>query len=307
MTESEKVTVLAYISISIGQSRRAEIEDEMAALVISACLVVGYVPSSAFRPAGLRPAVRLPALAATTLPPRARVIGADARPAVLVEGTMTRPRAPAVALAAVVARLAVGAALFSGSPAFAAGATASGKLHIGQKLALWLQATGLPNEAVLVLISMLPVVELRGAVPVGSWLGVPPLRTFVVCVAGNSLAVFLLLAALRLPLVESLLSKILEKARSKMGTLASSDSLPLGLAVFVGVPLPGTGGWTGAMIAHLLGMPFGIAFGSIFLGVLMAGVIMTALTLAGWYGAAFAATALALFCVGALLKQGNAE
>ncbi|KAJ1635269.1 putative small multi-drug export protein-domain-containing protein [Pavlovales sp. CCMP2436] len=150
---------------------------------------------------------------------------------------------------------------------------------------------------------MLPVVELRGAVPVGAWLGVPPLRAFIVCVLGNSLAVFLLLAALRLPPVEALLRPVLERARAKMGGLGETKSLPLALAVFVGVPLPGTGGWTGAMIAHLLGMPFALAFGSIFAGVVMAGVIMSALTLAGWYGAAVAAGVLAVFCTGALMKR----
>jgi uncharacterized membrane protein len=217
-------------------------------------------------------------------------------------------------LASRAARLAAGAVALSAAPAFAAAKQAAmaagvagastGTLHIGQKLALSLQASGLPNELILALISMLPVVELRGAVPVGSWLGVPPFRTFVVCVLGNSLAVLLLLLALRLSFVEALLAKVLDKARAKIGPLATSKSLPLGLAVFVGVPLPGTGGWTGAMIAHLLGMPLGLAFGSIAAGVAMAGVIMSALTLAGWYGAAVAAAALGVFCVGALFKKG---
>lgn len=222
-----------------------------------------------------------------------------------------RPRTRAnerARLAAAAARAVLGAAtMLAASPVLAAASAAAvaPKLHIGQKLALKLSSTGLSNEAVLVLISMLPVVELRGAVPVGSWLGVPPLRTLLVCVLGNTLAVLLLLAALRLPLVESLLRPLLNKAKSKMGGLADSKSLPLGLAVFVGVPLPGTGGWTGAMVAHLLGMPFGLAAASIFGGVVMAGLIMTALTLAGWYGAIVAGGVLGLFCVGALLRRSS--
>lgn len=186
--------------------------------------------------------------------------------------------------------------------AAAASASAPAKLHIGQKLSLWLQSFGLPNELILVLISTLPVIELRGAVPVGAWMGVSPLRTFVVCVLGNTAAVALLLAALRLPLVEKLLKPVLDKARSKMKGI-DEGSIGLGLALFVGIPLPGTGGWTGAMIAHILGIPFSLAIGSIGLGVALAGGIMTALTLAGWYGAAVAIAAMVLFCVGALLER----
>lgn len=247
---------------------------------------------------------------APALPSRACVsmLAPAAAPAPAASAKASRRSARSGAIVAA-ARFAAGAAAACAArPALAAAAAAAAaapKLHIGQRLALQLARSGLPDEAVLALISMLPVVELRGAVPVGRWLGVPPLRTFAVCVLGNTLAVVLLLAALRLPLVESLLRPVLDKARAKMGTLADSKNLPLGLAVFVGVPLPGTGGWTGAMIAHLLGMPFGLAAASISAGVVMAGVIMSALTLAGWYGAAAAGAGLALFCAGALLNRGK--
>ena len=66
------------------------------------------------------------------------------------------------------------------------------------------------------------------------------------------------------------------------------------LAAFVGIPLPGTGAWTGAMGAFLLGMPTAVALSSIFTGVVAAGVIMTAITLAGKRGGICALAALAL-------------
>eukprot|EP00304_Pavlova_gyrans_P010247 CAMPEP_0206046186 /NCGR_PEP_ID=MMETSP1466-20131121/17935_1 /ASSEMBLY_ACC=CAM_ASM_001126 /TAXON_ID=44452 /ORGANISM="Pavlova gyrans, Strain CCMP608" /LENGTH=279 /DNA_ID=CAMNT_0053421157 /DNA_START=52 /DNA_END=891 /DNA_ORIENTATION=+ len=209
-----------------------------------------------------------------------------------------------VRLALVAASL---AALSQSSPAWAGSAVAEegAKLHVGQKLALWLQSFGLPNELILVLISTLPVIELRGAVPVASWLGVGPLKAFVVCVLGNTAAVVVLLAALRLSFVERILKPLLDKARSKIGTLADDGSLALGLALFVGIPLPGTGGWTGAMIAHLLNMPFPLAVLSIFSGVALAGIIMTVLTLAGWYGAAIAIAALTIFVGGALFQRNK--
>ncbi|KAG8459862.1 hypothetical protein KFE25_014425 [Diacronema lutheri] len=281
-----------------------------ALLALVSIALAGYAPAAVRAGGALRSRVASPLPAAPALLRRACVSAvAPAPPPIGADAALVGALAPR-ARAALAARVALGGAvLLAARPALAAAVAAAGapaaKLHIGQKLALKLGSSGLPDELVLALISMLPVVELRGAVPVGSWLGVSPLRTLIVCVLGNTFAVVCLLGALRLPAVERLLAPVLDKARSKMGALADAKSLPLGLAVFVGVPLPGTGGWTGAMIAHLLGMPFGLACASISAGVLMAGLIMTALTLAGWYGALVASGVLAIFCAGTLLKRGG--
>ena len=72
---------------------------------------------------------------------------------------------------------------------------------------------------------------------------------------------------------------MLKRAESKLAALPSGQSRSLALALFVGVPAPGTGAWTGALIAALLGMPIQ-ADGSILVGVVLAGGIMTLLTLA---------------------------
>lgn len=74
---------------------------------------------------------------------------------------------------------------------------------------------------------------------------------------------------------------MLKRAESKLAALPSGQSRSLALALFVGVPAPGTGAWTGALIAALLGMPIQAAMGSILVGVVLAGGIMTLLTLAG--------------------------
>ena len=76
-----------------------------------------------------------------------------------------------------------------------------------------------------------------------------------------------------------------------------------GLAIFVAIPLPATGAWTGAMAGWLLGLHFFRSLLSIFIGVLVAGVIMTALSLLGWIGAAIAGVVLALFFGGLLAKS----
>ena len=75
-----------------------------------------------------------------------------------------------------------------------------------------------------------------------------------------------------------------------------------GLAIFVAIPLPATGAWTGAMAGWLLGLNFFRSLLSIFFGVLIAGVVMTALALLGWIGAAIAGIVLALFFGGIALQ-----
>jgi uncharacterized membrane protein len=91
-------------------------------------------------------------------------------------------------------------------------------------------------------------------------------------------------------------------ARTRHKTASVEKYETLGLTVFVAVPLPVTGAWTGAMAAFLMGLSFPHAMISIFLGVLIAGVIMTVLSLMGWLGAAIAGAVLTALLVGALAK-----
>merc|ERR1719482_2163483 len=93
------------------------------------------------------------------------------------------------------------------------------------------------------------------------------------------------LLALRSPLIKKLAAPLLARAEKKLAGLPTGQSRTLALTLFVGVPAPGTGAWTGAIIAYLLNMPFATAMGSIFAGVVLAGLIMTILTLAGKVGA----------------------
>lgn len=95
------------------------------------------------------------------------------------------------------------------------------------------------------------------------------------------------------------MAPVLNRARKKSSSigLASPEKQWASLAAFVGVPLPGTGAWTGAMGAFLLGMPTMVALSSIFTGVVSAGLIMTAIVLAGRKGGILALGALAVFTV----------
>ena len=170
------------------------------------------------------------------------------------------------------------------------------------QVAMFFQKSGLPDWAVLVLISMTPAIELRGAVPVGNWMGYSPAITFAICVIGNMVPIAPMLLALRSAFFKKLAKPLLTRAEKKLAGLPTGQSRTLALALFVRVPAPGTGAWTGAIIAYLLDMPFGTAMASIFAGVALAGIIMTILTLAGKVGALVALGVLVAGGVGAIMS-----
>jgi ferredoxin--NADP+ reductase len=200
--------------------------------------------------------------------------------------------------------------LATSSPAFAAktSAVAAEHLHTGQKVANFFRSFGIPDLGVLAIISALPVVELRGAVPVGIWMGLPIATVLPICVLGNMIPIVPLLFLLRNERLKSLMSPILNRAAKKTSELGigSVEKQWASLAAFVGIPLPGTGAWTGAMGAFLLGMPTPVALSSIFAGVVSAGVIMSAITLAGKKGGIAALAALFL-ATGINLVSGKKE
>lgn len=140
------------------------------------------------------------------------------------------------------------------------------------------------NYVYVFLISMLPIVELRGAIPVAFALGLDLVPSYIVSIVGNLLPVpFILLLITR---VCNLLKKTkllrwfpewLEEKVSKNEEKVTKYK-NLGLFLFVAIPLPGTGAWTGALVASFIGYKFKDAFISILLGVLTAGIIMSALS-----------------------------
>ena len=169
-------------------------------------------------------------------------------------------------------------------------------LHVGQKVANFFRTFGLPDLVILAMISAMPVIELRGAVPVGLWMGLPITSVLPACVFGNMVPIIPLLFLLRNDKLKRLMKPILDRAEKKSSALGvgSLEKQWASLAAFVGIPLPGTGAWTGAMGAFLLGMPTAVAISSIFTGVCAAGIIMSAITLSGKKGGLAALAVLAL-------------
>eukprot|EP00434_Breviolum_minutum_P012177 symbB.v1.2.010738.t1/scaffold708.1/size170785/6 len=181
--------------------------------------------------------------------------------------------------------LCFGSMVFFSSAKVAAAAGAA-RPHLGVRLAMQMKACfAIPDWAILMLLSALPLVELRGGVPVGLWMGLAVPQVMLLCILGNMIPIPLLLAALRSERIKKLLTPLLNRAAQKTEPIGAHDRW-VGIAAFVGVPLPGTGAWTGAMVAYLLGMDLGEAITSVLAGVVVAACIMASLTLAGWYGCA---------------------
>eukprot|EP00535_Pseudo-nitzschia_heimii_P007810 CAMPEP_0197174206 /NCGR_PEP_ID=MMETSP1423-20130617/829_1 /TAXON_ID=476441 /ORGANISM="Pseudo-nitzschia heimii, Strain UNC1101" /LENGTH=591 /DNA_ID=CAMNT_0042623109 /DNA_START=202 /DNA_END=1977 /DNA_ORIENTATION=+ len=218
------------------------------------------------------------------------------------EGTVELKRSKSASLSKILRRSAVALVtltLFTSNPAVAAKKEAVEHLHTGQKIANFFINFGLPKWAVLTAISAMPVVELRGAIPVGVWMGLPIQQVLPICVAGNMIPIIPLLFLLKNESLKNLMSPILKRAEKKAAGLGvgSLEKQWVSLAAFVGIPLPGTGAWTGAMGAFLLGMPTPLALSAIFAGVVSAGCIMTAITLAGRTGGLVALSVLIGFAL----------
>ena len=134
-------------------------------------------------------------------------------------------------------------------------------------------------------VSMLPIIELRGAIPISQGLGIPLAQAFVICIIGNMIPVpFIFLFARRIlewgkdkPVIGKSFQWCLKKGEKGGKALQekAKNGLYVALLLFVGIPLPGTGAWTGSLIATILDMDWRKAIIPILLGVLMATVIMT--------------------------------
>ena len=131
--------------------------------------------------------------------------------------------------------------------------------------------------------SLLPIIELRGAIPLGAGFGLPFWQTYLISVIGNILPVpFILLfikgiltwmSKCRVKAFNKVASWLFRKAEKNRGKVEKYASL--GLVLFVAIPLPGTGAWTGSLVAAIMDMKFWRAFLSALIGVLVAGVVMT--------------------------------
>ena len=141
-------------------------------------------------------------------------------------------------------------------------------------------------------ISMVPLIELRGAIPIALGMGLPAIPSILVCVIGNMLPVPIIYAFARKFLLWGARQRYIgkfcaffvekgERAGRKLTQKTGRWGALLGLTLFVGIPLPGTGAWTGTLAASFLDMGPKATALSVSLGVALAGVIMTVVSLLG--------------------------
>jgi uncharacterized membrane protein len=163
---------------------------------------------------------------------------------------------------------------------------------------------GIAKELIVVIISALPVIELRGALPVAiNVFNMPWYWAFCLAVIGNMLPVPILLLFFeslarivsKVEVGSKLVNWVLERTRRHGKFIERYERI--GLMLFVAIPLPFTGAWTGSIAAFLMGMKFRYSFLSIFCGVLISGAIVTCLCLLGWLGAIIAGIGLSAIAI----------
>ena len=153
---------------------------------------------------------------------------------------------------------------------------------------------GLSGEWVAFIISMVPLLELRGGLLAASLLKVSILTAVPICIIGNIIPIPFILWFItpifnwlkKTKLFRPMVEKMENRAMSKKDSIEKGYFW--GLALFVGIPLPGTGAWTGALIASLLNIPFKKSFPAILLGIGIATIIMSLVSY-GLLGAIIAA------------------
>ena len=149
----------------------------------------------------------------------------------------------------------------------------------------------LQHYLIVFLVSMVPLIELRGAIPYGVMFGLPLWQTFLIAIVGNMLPVPIIFFFARRvlewgadkPVIGKPFTFFLEKGHKGGQKLQEKAGRGLywALLLFVGIPLPGTGAWTGTLAASLLDMDFKKSVLACVGGVLLAGVIMGVLSLLG--------------------------
>ncbi|MCI5697439.1 MAG: small multi-drug export protein [Clostridiales bacterium] len=137
-------------------------------------------------------------------------------------------------------------------------------------------------------MAMIPVIELRGAIPFGVAAGLTVTQAMFFSIIGNLIPIPFILFFLRRvfqlmrkmsPRLESVVEKLEAKAKSKQEIIDKYEWI--GLVILVAIPLPGTGGWTGALVATVLDMRIKRAFPAIVIGVTIAGILVSVITYGG--------------------------
>lgn len=170
------------------------------------------------------------------------------------------------------------------------------------------------------LISMVPIVELRGAIPIAEGLGLNIFIYYPLAIIGNMLPVPIIYLFARKVLEWGKDKKIIgkfftwciekgEKGGKKLKETAGNKGIFFALLLFVGIPLPGTGAWTGTLAASFLNLDFKTSISAVTLGVLLAGIIMSLgskiVSILGWPGLLAIIAIILIIIVISIIKSKN--
>jgi uncharacterized membrane protein len=146
----------------------------------------------------------------------------------------------------------------------------------------------LSREAAVFILAMLPIAELRGAIPLGIGLGMDPWKCYFISIAGNIIIVPVLLKIFK-PVIRYIArTKLLRKTAGKIVDKVDKNAKKvlkyelIGLFLLVAIPLPTTGAWTGCGVASFLKLDYKKSIGSISLGIITAGLIVMLLSFVGF-------------------------
>ena len=141
-------------------------------------------------------------------------------------------------------------------------------------------------------VSMVPLIELRGAVPIALGWDLDPVASYIICIIGNMIPVPFIYFFARKVLLwgkdKRFIGKVFtfclhkgERAGQKLAATGGRRGLFIAMLIFVGIPIPGTGAWTGTLGASFLNMGFKSTVASVSLGVIIAGIIMGTISALG--------------------------
>lgn len=166
-----------------------------------------------------------------------------------------------------------------------------------ESFANWLSSHGLAPEWIVIIVSMLPIFELRGGIPCGFLLNLAWWKTYLLSVLGNIIPVVPILLLLepisnwlrsRVKSMDRFFEWLFARTRKRTEGNIRKYGVFLGLMLFVAIPFPLTGAWTGCIAAFIFGIKFRLSLPAVLLGVLIASIVVSMVT----YGTA---TVLSLF------------
>lgn len=177
------------------------------------------------------------------------------------------------------------------------------------KITHYLESKNIPNELIVTSIATLPIFELRGAIPIGiNYYKIHWLKTYMLAVVGNMIPIIFVLLFLKyitkvlypIPIFKRFFDWLFARTRKKGKIIEKYEEI--GLIIFVMIPLPVTGAWTGSIAAYLFGINFFTSLLCIFIGVCLAGIIVTTLSLLGIWGAVIATIVLSFLFISWLYR-----